>query len=687
MPAAADVVAILARFGQVASACLLTGIFAFLVFVMHPAARVAGPTARDRFARLDRRLLSLATIAVCVVMAMGVIDLTRQALVAAGSRTLPTLAQTALTLLAETRYGDVWLVRHALWLLLATLLVLRGGEHDSRDWLALRIGGLLLTAVGLGVGAAAGHAASAPPPSGRAVTADMLHLVSAGTWAGALVPFAMLLRASRPGDSATLPAAATVVAVRRFSGLGFLSVAVLLGTGAHATLQQVASPAALFGTRYGHWLLVKLGLLVPLFGIALLNRAFLRPRLERASDPLDTGVLVARLRRLVILEALLVSLVLGVVAVLGLTTPARHDPITWPLPFRVSWETTIDLPGVSRRVGVGSLLAGLGVAGIAVASVVRRWGWPVAAVGATVVVLGVAIAVPPLIVDAHPTTYVRPTVPYTVASIARGHAVYREQCSSCHGAVGAGPAANAPPPPPDLTARPATDRTAGDVFWSLTHGVRGSATHAFGDRLSPEARWDVINFLRMLAAGAQSRDLGPTVSARPVVVAPDFAYTPGVGPDRFLRQYRGQTILLLVLFQLPESLDRLSHLAKVHFDLRTLGAEILAVPVREAAGVYRALGSRPLLFPFVIEGAEEVTISYGLLGHNSSVDGKLPGSPMPAHMELLVDRVGYVRARWIPVGSPDGPGGWSDPSALLQEVDRLAREPISVAPVSDEEIH
>ena len=103
--------------------------------------------------------------------------------------------------------------------------------------------------------------------------------------------------------------------------------------------------------------------------------------------------------------------------------------------------------------------------------------------------------------------------------------------------------------------------------------------------------------------------------------------------------------------------------------------------------MYRALGSRPLLFPFVIEGAEEVTTSYGLLGHDSSVGGKLPGSPMPAHMELLVDRVGYVRARWIPVGSPDGPGGWSDPSALLQEVDRLAREPISVAPVSDEEIH
>ena len=671
-------------------ACLLTGIFAFLVFVMHPTARVAGPTARDRFARLDRRLLSLATVAVGVVMAMGVIDLTRQALVAAGSRTLPTLVQTALTLLAETRYGDVWLVRHALWLLLATLLVLRGGERDSRDWLALRIGGLLLAAVGLGVGAAAGHAASAPPPSSRAVTADMLHLVSAGTWAGALVPFAMLLRASRPGDSAALPATATVVAVRRFSGLGFLSVAVLLGTGAHATLQQVASPAALFGTRYGHWLLVKLGLLVPLFGIALLNRAFLRPRLERASDPLDTGVLVARLRRLVILEALLVSLVLGVVAVLGLTTPARHDPITWPLPFRVSWETTIDLPGVSRRVGIGSLLAGLGVAGIArgerrpparMASRGRRRDRRRARYGDR----------GPAADRRRAPDHVRPSDRALHRGVDRprtrrlSRAV--QQLPWSGRSARPGPAANASPLPPDLTARPATDRTAGDVFWSLTHGVRGSATHAFGDRLSPEARWDVINFLRMLAAGAQSRDLGPTVSARPVVVAPDFAYTPGVGPDRFLRQYRGQTILLLVLFQLPESLDRLSHLAKVHFDLRTLGAEILAVPVREAAGVYRALGPRPLLFPFVIEGAEEVTTSYGLLGHDSSVDGKLAGSPMPVHMELLVDRAGYVRARWIPVGSPDGPGGWSDPSALVREVDRLAREPISVAPVPDEEIH
>jgi putative copper resistance protein D len=48
-------------------------------------------------------------------------------------------------------------------------------------------------------------------------------------------------------------------------------------------------------------------------------------------------------------------------------------------------------------------------------------------------------------------------------------------------------------------------------------------------------------------------------------------------------------------------------------------------------------------------------------------------------MELLVDRSGYLRARWIPDGEP----GWRDPDRLLAEVDRLARETLRAEPPAE----
>ena len=154
-----------------------------------------------------------------------------------------------------------------------------------------------------------------------------------------------------------IPAA---VAVRHFSTLALVSVGIMLVSGAYAAFEQVGSVPALVGTLYGRWLLAKLALLLPLLGIAFVNRAHLRPGLERAvmigSGEPDARILIGRLRRLVLLEVLLVVAILVAVAILGLTTPARHDPIDWPLPFRFSWDSTKDLPGAWLRVIVGSQL-------------------------------------------------------------------------------------------------------------------------------------------------------------------------------------------------------------------------------------------------------------------------------------------------------------------------------------------
>jgi putative copper resistance protein D len=684
------VTAVLARFAQVGGGGLVMGIFAFLVLVMRPASRAAGAACRDGFEALDRRLLRLAGTTLAVAMGAGLIDLVRQAFVATGSGTGGTLTpRTIAILLTETRYGDFWLVRQAFWLLLGALLVLREPERDRKDWLALRLAGLVLAGAGLAVGAASGHSASAPQSVIMAIVVDALHMLAAGVWAGALVPLVLFLRWARASGTGAPSPIVVAVAVRRFSALAALSIVVMLASGAYAIPLQVGSVPALLGTAYGHWLLIKLGLLLPLLVVAFVNRSYYRPRLERAAeratDAPDVTRVVAGLGRGALIEAAFMVAVFAMVAVLGLTTPARHDPVDWPLPFRLAWDATGDLPGVWTRVSIGGQLVILGVLGVLGAFVRRSWSRPALIGGAALVVLGFATGLPPLAVDAYPTTYVRPTVPYTVLSIVRGQTMYREQCASCHGlwGDGHGPAADGlVPRPPALTSRRIDDHTAGDLFWWLTHGIQG-AMPGFGDRLSSEARWDLVNFVRALSAAAQAQRLTPIVTPRPAIVAPDLAFTIGVGAERVLREHRGRTIILLVFFRLPESLERLAVLAQAHAALRELGCEILAVPTDEAASVYRVLGDRPVLFTFVIGGARDATAAYGLFAR----DSRRPDAPPPAHMEFLIDRAGYLRARWLGEGSPEAPDGWNDVALLLREVERLAHEPASVAVDPGEHVH
>jgi putative copper resistance protein D len=212
--------------------------------------------------------------------------------------------------------------------------------------------------------------------------------------------------------------------------------------------------------------------------------------------------------------------------------------------------------------------------------------------------------------------------------------------------------------------------------------MRGSAMPGFGGRLSAEERWDLINFLRALASAEQARSLGPVVEPTAGVVAPDILFTTGVEEDRSLQDSRGRWIVLEVFFTLPDSRSRLVELAHLYPTLRARGAEVLGIPLREARRVYRALGEAPVLFPIVVDGAEDAAAAYGLFRRDFSPEGQEPDPPPPRHMELLVDRQGYVRARWIPGAS----AGWADAARLLAAVEELARE-APRAPVPEEHVH
>jgi putative copper resistance protein D len=677
--------AVVVRLVQLAAGVHLVGALVFLLLVWRPAWRGAGPAGEGLGARVDRGLLRLAAWALVASLAVGLVGLVVQAASVSGAARDAVSPTVLARLLTGTQYGLTWLARMAGLLLVGGFLLLREAERDWKDWWAVRLEVGLLGTLAFAALAVAGHAATAEEWGLVPLAADAVHLVAAGMWLGGLLPLAWVLgEAARQGGDGSLAVARA--ASRRFSTLALGGMMLLVPTGLVSAWIQVGGFPALVGSGYGGLLLLKLALLIPILVLAAANRVRLVPALRDAADAEVLTRSLRRLRRNVCLEAALGLAILLVVAGLGVTPPARHVPPAWPFSFRFAWQVTKDLPGVQTRVAVGSQLAVLGLTTVLLAAIVRRRRWPwVAGAGGVAVAIGLGAALPPLAVDAYPTTYLRPPLAYTAISVARGQTLYREHCARCHGVAGYGdgPAATGlRVRPADLTARHTADHTVGDLFWWLTHGIPRSGMPGFGDRLAEDDRWDLINFLRTLAAAEQARGLSPVVEPTARLVAPDFAFTRGLRESYSLKDYRERAIVVLVLFTVPDSGERLVALNRVYGALRLRGAEVLGIPMGAPGDVYRALAGAPVFFPVVVDGAIEAVTTYLVFRRDLTPDGQVPDPPGPRHMELLVDRQGYVRARWI----PDGDGGWADPERLVAEVERLAVETPRV-PVPDEHVH
>ncbi|MFJ2195492.1 copper resistance CopC/CopD family protein [Streptomyces violaceusniger] len=144
----------------------------------------------------------------------------------------------------------------------------RTGEREAdarrRQDLAFGLGfGGTVMAVGLSATWAMAEHASVGLQRQLAMPVDMIHLIAVGVWLGGLASLAVTLRAGEPIGRA---------AVRRFSRLAFGSVVALVVTGLYQSWRQVGSWGALTDTEYGRWLLVKVGLVAVLLGIAAISR-------------------------------------------------------------------------------------------------------------------------------------------------------------------------------------------------------------------------------------------------------------------------------------------------------------------------------------------------------------------------------------------------------------------------------
>ncbi|WP_395361675.1 copper resistance CopC/CopD family protein [Streptomyces sp. YH02] len=138
----------------------------------------------------------------------------------------------------------------------------------------LGVGGTVVAAGIAGTWALAEHASTGIQP-GVAMPVDILHLLAVAAWLGGLTVLLVSLYKAPSVDRS---------AIERFSKVAFGSVAVLAATGLYQSWRQVGSWSALTGTRYGQLLLVKIGLMCVLIGIAWISRRWT----QRLADPKPT---------------------------------------------------------------------------------------------------------------------------------------------------------------------------------------------------------------------------------------------------------------------------------------------------------------------------------------------------------------------------------------------------------------
>lgn len=550
---------------------------------------------------------------------------------------------------------------------------------------------LLLAAYGAGAGLAAFPFNSHPITLDQQVislSAAVAHRVALGLWLGGLPALILLIGAGPiPDDTRRLAA----VVLRRFSRVATVSMVVILASGAVLTWYLVGNFSSLIGTGYGRLLILKLAFLGGVLAIANDLQRNLLPLLELKPSDATFRSYANRVK----IETVLAVLIVVVASDMAGLAPPEHTDIVWPLPFRFSFAATWATPWVPTLVIAGTVLILLGLVLIGLALVpTRRPAWfrlsantsILTGVGAAVV--GSGLAFPAISVQAFPDTFLTTDIPYAAASIAAGLNHYEQNCTSCHGTSGHGDgpvASSLPVKPADLSAAHTALHTGGDLYWWVTHGIEKSGMPAFADVLANDDRWDIINFLGAFSVGYQARIIEPKIApGRYWLAPPDFQVTDEKGETKLLSDYRPKSALLLALFScqdVAQDTARLEQLLAARQRLTDLGAKIILIAPGQACEPLRTLATGKIMI--ADHDTADVAATYGLLTrsfHNRQQDVvRVPET----HAEFLIDRSGYIRARWLPVEDQS----WSDLHVIENQLEMLAREPPAPPPPGPHDIH
>lgn len=214
-----------------------------------------------------------------------------------------------------TDFGAAWAVR-LVALVLCLLVAL-----FARRWPALQIG-VLAAAGGVALSTLAWGGHGAMDDGVRRyihLASDIGHLAAAGAWVGALIAFVLLARAASTPETVALLSRTS----NGFAQVGTIVVATLTVTGVINYLLIVGlTLPELSLTSYGGLLAIKLGLFGTMLALAATNRYFLSPQLEHAVKSGNHAAAVRTFRRSLIFETSAATLILALVASLGILSPA-----------------------------------------------------------------------------------------------------------------------------------------------------------------------------------------------------------------------------------------------------------------------------------------------------------------------------------------------------------------------------
>jgi putative copper resistance protein D len=220
-------------------------------------------------------------------------------------------------LLSGSATGAAWEVR-----MVALVVALIAALLAARRAVPL---GLVMLAAGVALATLAwtGHGAMDEDATGWVhLAADILHLLSAGAWVGALLGLGLLV--ARPAtriDAAHL--ALTHRALHGFGPVGTIVVGTIVVTGLVNAwlLVGVGNVATLGATLYGQLLITKLALFGAMLGLASLNRFRLTPTFERSIAAGDHARALRALRVSLAVETTCVVIIVALVGWLGTLEP------------------------------------------------------------------------------------------------------------------------------------------------------------------------------------------------------------------------------------------------------------------------------------------------------------------------------------------------------------------------------
>lgn len=299
------------RLGLYLSLMVLIGLAAFPLYALRDAERVEG-----RIIALRNALIFWSSAAI-ILSVFGFLVLMAAMM---GTSIADIDWEMCRTILFETPIGTAWLIRMAA-LSAGLLAALTIKSSDDNRLIAVTVA----SAIALGTIVWTGHAGAMEGSIGSIHKAsDILHLLAAAIWLGGIIAFLKMLQA--PADN--LWGDRLVVAHRAldsFSRIGTICVGVIVITGLinGQILVGLANITAIFDSRYGQLLVLKLALVAFMLLLGAKNRWRFTPNLELALTEGGAASAVSALRVSLLLEAGAAVVILGLVAWLGLLEPPQ----------------------------------------------------------------------------------------------------------------------------------------------------------------------------------------------------------------------------------------------------------------------------------------------------------------------------------------------------------------------------